>query len=107
MFKIGQKVIVLFDANGVKKDDIITVIDIVTCMCGETYVNYGVKHDLAKENSMCPCCYKSLKSNGYWWRHSSGFAPIIENTSTSDIAQQIFSQHFELQEVKIPEYIEN
>jgi hypothetical protein len=109
-FKVGQKVVCVNPIIGeLKKDKIYTLTSVDSCIsCGAVGVCVGIKTHKKKGLGICKCGL-ILPISGVQYSEecfdASRFAPIIENTSTADIANQIFETCNDVKEIKIPSLV--
>jgi predicted RNA-binding Zn-ribbon protein involved in translation (DUF1610 family) len=108
-FKVGQKVASLFTTCARKRGEVFTVTGSYVCPnCGDNLITFGVSHGFSsgESSNTCATCYKPT---GFfvseWCDNASTFVPVIENTSTADIANQIFETCNDVKEIKIPELV--
>lgn len=103
-FKIGQKVVAIKDhTSGVfKKGDVFTVKNILPsfCKCKQVLIDIGKSGCTV---NWCRACNIDSSPNNTMLFKETNFAPIITNTSTADIANQIFETCNDVKEIKIPE----
>lgn len=113
-FKVGQKVVcVSVSPNSnvcrhvstvLKKGAVYTIKSIsYNSCCGKMLLDVGIKSDA--DEVKCTCGRIRKKTGNIWEFDASRFAPIIENTSTADIANQIFETCNDVKEIKIPELV--
>lgn len=106
-FKVGQKVVcVKPHPDGILEVGKTYTVLNINSECNCDAIDVGIKANCQiGQRVRCTQCDTVVMKSSVWFLLSSRFAPIIENTSTADIANQIFEQHPELKEIKIPELV--
>ena len=96
MFYIGQKVVALvsYPDFGLIKDSVYTVVDILSCSCGNQFISCG-ENNLQKMRKRTPVKFSD------WVTDSKNFAPLESYRESFSIAMELVQEMEQVDKQKV------